>query len=120
MILQATASLPRSERSFTARSGPVAAFSINRQRCLQEVRVDAPARRKTSGAWGAGRTGAVVKRNYYIDERCTKALALLSALTGRELSKLLNEALSDLIEKYQPSAETDLMNIMTVSRKMRD
>ncbi|HOJ13278.1 MAG TPA: ribbon-helix-helix domain-containing protein [Deltaproteobacteria bacterium] len=58
----------------------------------------------------------LVKRNYYIDERYAKALSVLSALTGKELSILVNEALQDLIAKYQPSTEIDLLNIKPIKK----
>jgi hypothetical protein len=44
----------------------------------------------------------LLKKNYSIEERNTKALTLLSALTGKDLSQLVNDALGLLIEKYQP------------------
>jgi hypothetical protein len=53
----------------------------------------------------------LVKRNYYIEERYAKALTVLSALTGKELSMMVNEALSDLINKYQPMTDIDLLTL---------
>ncbi|HPR55778.1 MAG TPA: hypothetical protein PLV84_11670 [Deltaproteobacteria bacterium] len=53
----------------------------------------------------------LLKRNYYIEDRYTKALAVLSALTGKELSLLVNEAVGDLISKYQPRTDIDLLGI---------
>jgi hypothetical protein len=56
----------------------------------------------------------LIKRNYYIEVRYTKALTILSALTGKELSLLVNEALEDLIAKYQPKTNIDLLNLETI------
>jgi hypothetical protein len=52
-----------------------------------------------------------VKRNYYIEERFAKALTVLSALRGLELSLMVNEALEDLINKYQPMTDIDLLTL---------
>jgi hypothetical protein len=56
----------------------------------------------------------LIKRNYYIEERYTKALTILSALTGKELSLLVNESIGDLITKYQPRTSIDLFNLGTI------
>jgi len=57
----------------------------------------------------------LIKRNYYIDERYTKALTVLSALTGKELSLLVNEALGDMINnKYQPMTDIDLLGLKAI------
>ncbi len=62
-----------------------------------------------------GPNSLLIKRNYYIEERYAKALTVLSALTGRELSLLVNEALADLIGKYQPMmTDIDLLNLKTI------
>ncbi|HVN72118.1 MAG TPA: hypothetical protein VMU10_08870 [Desulfomonilia bacterium] len=66
---------------------------------------------------GSGSNGKIIKRNYYIEERYTKALTVLSALTGKELSLLVNEAIGDLIKKYQPKTEIDLLGLKTISRE---
>jgi hypothetical protein len=58
----------------------------------------------------------LIKRNYYIDERYAKALTVLSALTGKELSLLVNEAISGLIRKYQPQTDIDLMKLKTIDK----
>jgi len=63
-----------------------------------------------------GSNGKIIKRNYYIEERYTKALTVLSALTGKELSLLVNEAIGDLIKKYQPKTEIDLLGLKTISK----
>jgi hypothetical protein len=56
-------------------------------------------------------TNAVlVKRNYYVDETIIRGLTILSALTGKELSSLVNEALTDLLNKYQPQTKISLFN----------
>lgn len=64
-----------------------------------------------------GSNSTLIKRNYYIEERYAKALTVLSALTGKELSLLVNEALGDLIEKYQPMTEIDLLNLKAIKNK---
>jgi len=56
----------------------------------------------------------IIKRNYYIDERFAKALTVLSALTGKELSLLVNEALGDMIHKYQPMTDIDLLRLKAI------
>jgi hypothetical protein len=58
--------------------------------------------------------GKFIKRNYYVDERYTKALTILSALTGKELSLLVNEAIGDLIKKYQPKTDIDLLRLRNI------
>jgi hypothetical protein len=58
----------------------------------------------------------LIKRNYYIDERYAKSLTVLSALTGKELSLLVNEALSDLINRYQPTTDIDLLKLKTIQK----
>jgi hypothetical protein len=59
----------------------------------------------------------LIKRNYYVEERYIKALAILSALTGKELSLLVNESLGDLIAKYQPKTNIDLLNLGSIGEK---
>ena len=59
----------------------------------------------------------LIKRNYYIDERYTKALTVLSALTGKELSLLVNEALGDMINKYQPMTDIDLLRLRAIQKE---
>ena len=61
-------------------------------------------------------TGALVKRNYYIEEAHARALTVLSALTGKELSLLVNEAIGELIKKYQPMTEINLLRLKTISK----
>jgi hypothetical protein len=58
----------------------------------------------------------LIKRNYYIDERYAKALTILSALTGKELSLLVNEAIVDMINKYQPKTDIDLLKLKTIPK----
>jgi len=60
--------------------------------------------------------GTLIKRNYYIEERYAKALTVLSALTGKELSLLVNEALRDLIDTYQPMTNIDLLNLQPIRK----
>jgi len=59
----------------------------------------------------------LIKRNYYIEERYAKALTVLSALTGKELSLLVNEAISELILKYQPKTEINLLSLEAIPRE---
>ncbi|HOJ13621.1 MAG TPA: ribbon-helix-helix domain-containing protein [Deltaproteobacteria bacterium] len=59
----------------------------------------------------------LIKRNYYIDERYAKALSVISALTGKELSLLVNEAIGGLIKKYQPQTDIDLMKLKTIDNE---
>jgi len=61
-----------------------------------------------------GQDATLIKRNYYIEERYAKALTVLSALTGKELSLLVNEALGDLIRKHQPMTDIDLLNLKAI------
>ncbi|HOJ13952.1 MAG TPA: ribbon-helix-helix domain-containing protein [Deltaproteobacteria bacterium] len=56
----------------------------------------------------------LVKRNYYIEERHAKALSILSAITGKELSILVNEAIGMLIKKYQPKTDINLLDLKEV------
>ncbi len=60
--------------------------------------------------------GVLVKRNYYIEERHAKALTVLSALTGKELSLLVNEGIGELIKKYQPMTDIDLLKLKSIPR----
>lgn len=59
----------------------------------------------------------LIKRNYYIDDRYAKALTVLSALTGKELSLLVNEAIGDLIGKYQPKTDINLLKLKTIKKE---
>jgi hypothetical protein len=59
----------------------------------------------------------LIKRNYYIEERYAKALTVLSALTGKELSLLVNEAISGLIKKYQPMTDIDLLKLKAIKKE---
>jgi hypothetical protein len=63
------------------------------------------------------KSSTLIKRNYYIDERYAKALTVLSALTGKELSLLVNEALGDLIKKYQPKTDIDLLGLKAIPKE---
>ncbi len=60
----------------------------------------------------------LIKRNYYIEDRYAKALTILSALTGKELSLLVNEAIGDLVGKYQPMTDIDLLKLKTIQNEM--
>jgi hypothetical protein len=60
--------------------------------------------------------GVLVKRNYYLEEGHARALTVLSALTGKELSLLVNEAIGEVIKKYQPLTEIDLLRLKTVPK----
>ena len=59
----------------------------------------------------------LIKRNYYIEERYAKALTVLSALTGKELSLLVNEAIGELINKYQPKTDINLLNLRAINKQ---
>ncbi|HPJ07267.1 MAG TPA: hypothetical protein PLB09_04495 [Deltaproteobacteria bacterium] len=59
----------------------------------------------------------LIKRNYYIEERHAKALTVLSALTGKELSLLVNEAIGVLIKKYQPKTDINLLDLKSIDKK---
>lgn len=73
--------------------------------------------RKPLGLRNNGQETSLIKRNYYIEERYAKALTVLSALTGKELSLLVNEAIGDLIVKYQPMTDIDLLRLKTIKKK---
>ena len=60
--------------------------------------------------------GVLVKRNYYLEEGHARALTVLSALTGKELSLLVNEAIGEVIKKYQPLTEIDLLRLKTAPK----
>jgi hypothetical protein len=59
----------------------------------------------------------LIKRNYYIEERFAKALTILAALTGKELSLLVNEAIGDLINKYQPMTDINLLRLKVIKKE---
>ena len=63
-----------------------------------------------------GRNTRLIKRNYYIEERFVKALTVLSALSGKELSLLVNEAIGELIQKYQPETDIDLLRLKEIQK----
>ena len=63
-----------------------------------------------------GRNTKLIKRNYYIEERFVKALTVLSALSGKELSLLVNEAIGELIQKYQPETDIDLLRLKEIQK----
>ncbi len=62
--------------------------------------------RKPLSLRGDGTRRVLMKRNYSIEERYVRALTVLSAITGKELSLLVNEALADLVAKYLPGTKT--------------
>jgi hypothetical protein len=64
-----------------------------------------------------GKNTKLIKRNYYIEERYAKALTVLSALTGKELSLLVNEAIGELIHKYQPKTDINLLKLEAIQRE---
>ena len=64
-----------------------------------------------------GNNTKLIKRNYYIEERYTKALTVLSALTGKELSLLVNEAIGELSHKYQPKTDINLLRLEAIERE---
>jgi hypothetical protein len=73
--------------------------------------------RKPSSLRSNGNDTNLIKRNYYIEERYAKALTVLSALTGKELYLLVNEALIELIHKYQPKTEINLLKLEAIRRE---
>jgi len=73
--------------------------------------------RKPLGLRSDGKKISLVKRNYYIEERYAKALTVLSALTGKELSLLVNEAIGGLIKKYQPQTDIDLLKLKSIQKE---
>jgi hypothetical protein len=62
----------------------------------------------------SGQKKMLIKRNYYIEDRYAKALTVLSALTGKELSLLVNEAIGELVKKYQPKTDVDLLKLKAI------
>jgi hypothetical protein len=70
--------------------------------------------RKPLGLRSNGTDTKFIKRNYYIEERYAKALTVLSALTGKELYLLVNEAMDDLIHKYQPKTDINLLKLEAI------
>jgi hypothetical protein len=62
----------------------------------------------------ADRSVKLIKRNYYIEEGYIRALTVLSALTSKELSHLVNEAINDLIHKYQSKTEINLLELRMI------
>jgi hypothetical protein len=64
-----------------------------------------------------GEDAKLIKRNYYIEERHAKALTVLSALTGKELSLLVNEAIGGLIRKYQPKTDINLLDLKSIGKQ---
>lgn len=73
--------------------------------------------RKPLGLRNSDKDVTLIKRNYYIQEPYAKALTVLSALTGKELSLLVNEAIGDLITKYQPMTDIDLLKLKSIKKK---
>lgn len=62
----------------------------------------------------------LIKRNYYIEEAYVKALTVLSALTSKELSLLVNEAIYELIHKYQSKTEINLLEIRMIQNEEQE
>jgi hypothetical protein len=57
------------------------------------------------------RSKKFVKKSYYLDEHYAKAIVFLSILTGRSHSHLVNEAVGELINKYQPMTDIKLLKL---------
>jgi hypothetical protein len=55
------------------------------------------------------RSKKYVKKTYYLDEHYAKAIVVLSILTGRPHSLLVNESIGDLIKKYQLMTDIKLL-----------
>ena len=64
-----------------------------------------------------GNNTKLIKRMYYLEERYAKALTVISALTGKELSLLVNEAIGELIHKYQPKTDINLLRLESIQRE---
>jgi hypothetical protein len=73
--------------------------------------------RKPLALRSGDKKAVLIKRNYYLEERYAKALTVLSALTGKELSLLVNEAIGDLINKYQPMTDIDLLRLKAIKKE---
>jgi hypothetical protein len=58
---------------------------------------------------GSGRNDNYIKKSYYIEAEYEKILTALSTMTGKEISYLVNEAIGDLVDKYQPLTNIDLL-----------
>jgi hypothetical protein len=54
------------------------------------------------------------KESYYIEEQHEKMLSELSVLTGKDASFLVNEAIGDLVDKYQPKTDIDLLGLKLI------
>jgi len=48
-------------------------------------------------------------KSFYIKDDIEKTLVALSVMTGMEKSLLVNEAIGDLVKKYQPLTAIDLL-----------
>jgi hypothetical protein len=55
-----------------------------------------------------------VNKSFYIKDDIEKTLTAISAMTGVEMSLLVNEAIGDLVEKYQPLTAVDLLKKMLI------
>ena len=55
-----------------------------------------------------------VKKSFYIQDDIEKILVALSMMTGVEKSLLVNEAIGDLVKKYQPLTAVDLLKKMFI------
>jgi len=55
-----------------------------------------------------------VKKSFYIQDDIEKILIALSMTTGVEMSLLVNEAIGDLVKKYQPLTAVDLLKKMCI------
>lgn len=55
-----------------------------------------------------------VRKSFYIQEDVERTLSALSAMTGKEMSLLVNEAIGDLVDKYQPMTAIDLLKKMMI------
>jgi hypothetical protein len=66
------------------------------------------------GLRNVGINEKLIKRSYSIEEGQIRALAVLSALTSKELSLLVNEAIYELIHKYQSKTEINLLELRMI------
>jgi hypothetical protein len=60
------------------------------------------------------RSSNYINKSFYIQNDIEQTLTALSVMTGVEMSLLVNEAIGDLIEKYQPLTAIDPLKKMLI------
>ena len=60
-----------------------------------------------------GQQNNLIEQTYYIEEEYEKMLGGLSALTGKDQTLLVNEAIGDLIDRFKPKAKNNLIRLRT-------